>query len=98
MTPAAAPALPPARCMRLRARGWRYAIGLMRRRMPVRGGDAHHARRPLAAVLSLGAFIGMLPVGFDVKRRVAVLKCYHLDIRAVKFDCVACNKPNVGSF
>jgi hypothetical protein len=30
--------------------------------MPVRGGDAHHPRRPLAAVLSLNAFIGMPPM------------------------------------
>jgi hypothetical protein len=29
--------------------------------MPVRGGDAHHPRRPVAAVLSLNAFIGMPP-------------------------------------
>lgn len=47
--------------MRTRAqtRRWRYSHGLMMRRMPDRGGDAHHPRRPLGAVLSLGAFIEM---------------------------------------
>jgi len=42
-------------------RRWRYSHGLIRRCMPGRGGDSHHPRRPLAAVLSLSAFIGMPP-------------------------------------
>ena len=42
------------------ARRWRYSHGLIQRRAPDCVGDAHHPRRPLGAVLSLGAFIGCL--------------------------------------
>src|ERR1035438_5011267 len=62
MTPAAAAALPPAIRPTPKTRRWRYSYGTIRRCMPVRGGDRHHPRRPLAAVLSLAAFIGMPPV------------------------------------
>ena len=46
----------------LKARSWPCAHGLIRRRVPCRGGVGHHPRRPFAAVLSLGARIGMSPV------------------------------------
>src|SRR5258708_43203 len=49
------------------ARRWRYSHGEIMRRMPDRGGDAHHARRPFGAVLSLGAFIGMPPAALGVR-------------------------------
>src|SRR5437899_1073371 len=42
MTPAAAATLPPAIRVAPKARRWRYSYGQIRRRMPVRGGDAHH--------------------------------------------------------
>jgi hypothetical protein len=48
-------------------RRWRYSHGAIMRCMPDRGGDAHHPRRPLGAVLSLDAFIGVTPVGCDVR-------------------------------
>jgi hypothetical protein len=38
--------------------------------MPDRGGDSHHPRRPFAAVLSLGAFIGMPPAECGVGRPI----------------------------
>ena len=62
----AAAALPPAICVTPKARRWRYAHGFIRRRMPCRGGVSHHPRRPFAAVLSLGARIGMPPVACGV--------------------------------
>jgi len=65
-TAAAAATLPPAICVTPKARRWRYAHGLIRRRMPCRGGVSHHPRRPFAAVLSLGARIGMPPVACGV--------------------------------
>jgi hypothetical protein len=61
-TAAAAAAPPPAICVTPKARRCRCAHGLIRRRMPCRGGVSHHPRRPFAAVLSLGARIGMPPV------------------------------------
>ena len=48
------------------ARRWRYSNGQIMRRMPDRGGDAHHPRRPLGPVLSFCAFIGILPVNCGV--------------------------------
>jgi hypothetical protein len=47
---------------------WQCAHGLTGRRMPCRGGVGHHPRRPFAAVLSLGARIGMPPVACGVGR------------------------------
>ena len=47
-------------------RRWRYSHGAIMRCMPDRGGDAHHPRGPFGAVLSLGACIGMPPVGCGV--------------------------------
>src|SRR5580693_4740672 len=61
MTPAPAAILPPKICMTPKLRRWRYSIGLIRRCRPGRGGVSHHLRRRFAAVLSLGAFIGMPP-------------------------------------
>jgi hypothetical protein len=49
-----------------KARRWQCAHGLIRRRMPCRGGVSRHPRRPFAAVLSLGARIGMPPVACGV--------------------------------
>jgi hypothetical protein len=62
-TPAAAATPPPTIRMGPEARRWRYSHGAIARRSPDRGGDAHHPRRPFGAVLSLGVFIGMPPVG-----------------------------------
>lgn len=56
MTPATPATQPPATRMIPNARRWRYSYGAMTRRMPDRGGDAHHARRPLGKTLSSGAF------------------------------------------
>jgi len=53
---------PEAMRTRPNARRWRYSNGQIMRRMPDRGGDAHHPRRPVGAVLSFCAFIGKLPV------------------------------------
>src|SRR5580704_8079626 len=61
MRPAAAAILPPAIRVTPKARRCRYSIGLIRRCRPGRGGVSHHLRRRFAAVLSLGAFIGMPP-------------------------------------
>src|SRR5271169_6032587 len=66
MTPAAAATLPPAMRVTPKPRRWRNSIGLIRRCRPGRGGVSHHLRRRFAAVLSLGAFIGMPPVGCGV--------------------------------
>src|ERR1039458_1004876 len=79
MTPAAAAALPPAMRPTPKTRRWRYSYGTIRRCMPGRGGDAHHPRRPFAAVLSLGAFIGMPPAGCGVGHPIT----YQYDITLV---------------
>src|SRR5215469_10333420 len=60
-------------------RRWRYSHGAMMRRMPDRGGDAHHPRRPLRAVLSLCAFIGMPPVAVAS----AIRSIYQSDITLI---------------
>jgi hypothetical protein len=61
MMPAAAWTLPPAKHANPKARARRYTGGAIRRRMPDRGGDAHHVRRRFGRVVLLGAFIGMPP-------------------------------------
>src|ERR1022692_4822943 len=63
MKPAAAATLPPAIRPTPKKRRWRYSHGWIRRCRPARGGVSHHPCRPFGAVLSLGAFIGMPPVG-----------------------------------
>src|ERR1022692_202965 len=76
MKPAAAATLPPAIRLTPKKRRRRYSHGTIRRCMPGRGGDSHHPRRPFAAVLSLGAFIGMPPVGCGVSHPIS----YQYDI------------------
>src|SRR5215472_594723 len=70
MTPAAAATLPPTIRVPPNRRRCRYSHGLIKRCMPGRGGDSHHPRRPFAAVLSLGVFIGIPPaecgVGYPI--------------------------------
>src|ERR1017187_10547285 len=63
MKPAAAATLPAAIRLTPKKRRRRYSHGWIRRCRPGRGGVSHHPRRPFAAVLSLGAFIGMPPLG-----------------------------------
>src|ERR1035441_5412898 len=63
MKPAAAATLPAAIRLTPKKRRRRYSHGWIRRCRPGRGGVSHHPRRPFAAVLSLGAFIGMPPAG-----------------------------------
>lgn len=50
------------------ARGWQYSHGERARRMPDRGGYAHHPRRPSEGVWPTGAFISgaSLSLGFPV--------------------------------
>src|ERR1039457_2875348 len=63
MKPATAATLPAAVRLTPKKRRRRYSHGWIRRCRPGRGGVSHHPRRPFRAVLSLGAFIGMPPVG-----------------------------------
>src|ERR1035438_9426891 len=65
MKPAAAATLPAAIRLTPKKRRRRYSHGWIRRCRPGRGGVSHHPRRRFQAVLSLGAFIGMPPVGCD---------------------------------
>jgi len=66
---------------RAQARRWRYSHGEMMSRMPDRGGAVHHARRPLDAVLLLGAGIGPSPNHMLVGRSTI----YQYDITSI-FD------------
>jgi hypothetical protein len=43
--------MPPRIRRRAKVRRWRYSQGAMMRRMPARGGHAHHARKLFAAKL-----------------------------------------------
>jgi hypothetical protein len=52
--------------------------------MPDRGGDAHHPRRPFAALLSLGAFIGMPPVTCGVGHPIIYQNDITFDERRVE--------------
>src|ERR1035441_4529884 len=63
MKPPAAATLPAAIRLTPKKRRRRYSHGWIRRCRPGRGGVSHHPRRRFAAVLSLGAFIGMPPLG-----------------------------------
>jgi hypothetical protein len=55
--PAAVAIPPPAIRVTPKARRWRYSQGAIRRCIPDRGGDRHHARRPSAALFSFHAFM-----------------------------------------
>jgi hypothetical protein len=50
---------------RAKPRRWRYSHGAIMSRMPDRGGDVHHVRRPFGAVLRFGACTGMSSVDGD---------------------------------
>src|ERR1017187_5305241 len=79
MKPAAAATLPAAIRLTPKKRRRRYSHGWIRRCRPGRGGVSHHPRRPFAAVLSLGAFIGMPPLG----RGAGHPGTYQRDIRLI---------------